>query len=203
MTMKKPDVPGLKHWFHTQMPKYPLRRINYIVSLTFEILLSNKQAWKKWSRLKIYWTTVFSIHYLSSLRRRSSRSWILFSSWETPAEERLWPSMSATRPLNSFSCRTVMDKQQFNKYPEYTMCVCVLVCVHACARTYMSLHGVLVQLQVLFGGSLLHELRAELIDLVSAPGHSVCHHLRTASLLLQLQLQTLQLILTETRWNSQ
>lgn len=73
----------------------------------------------------------------------------------------------------------------------------VFVCV--CVRSYMSLHGVLVQLQVLFGGSLLHELRAELIDLVSAPGHSVCHHLRTASLLLQLQLQTLQLVLTETR----
>lgn len=68
-----------------------------------------------------------------------------------------------------------------------------------CVYMYMSLHGVLVQLQVLFRGSLLHELGAELIDLVSAPGHSVCQHLRTASLLLQLQLHTLQLVLTETR----
>ncbi len=77
------------------------------------------------------------------------------------------------------------------------VCVCVCACVRVC--TYMSLHGVLVQLQVLFGGSLLHELGAELIDLVSAPGHSVCQHLRTTSLLLQLQLHTLQLVLTETR----
>lgn len=65
--------------------------------------------------------------------------------------------------------------------------------------TYMSLHGVLIQLQVLFGGPLLHELRAELIDLVSASGHSVCQHLRAAFLLLQLQLHSLQLVLTETR----
>lgn len=65
-------------------------------------------------------------------------------------------------------------------------------------NTYMSLHGILVQLQVLFGGSLLHELGAELIDLVSAPGHPVCHHLHTAFLLLQLQLHPLQLVLMET-----
>lgn len=64
---------------------------------------------------------------------------------------------------------------------------------------YMSLHGILVQLQVLFRGSLLHELRAQLINLVSAAGHSVCHHLRAALLLLELQLHALQLILAETR----
>lgn len=68
-----------------------------------------------------------------------------------------------------------------------------------CVCMYMSLHGVLVQLQVLLGGPLLHELRAQLIDLVSAPGHSVRHHFRTAFLLLQLQLHTLQLVLRETR----
>lgn len=61
----------------------------------------------------------------------------------------------------------------------------------------MSLHGVLVQLQVLFGGPLLHELRAELIDLISTPGHPVCQHLHTAFLFLQLQLHALQLVLTE------
>lgn len=41
--------------------------------------------------------------HLSSKRKRSSSSWILFSSWETPAEERDWPSISATRLLSSFS----------------------------------------------------------------------------------------------------
>lgn len=58
--------------------------------------------------MKIYWTAACfpSVAlYLSSVRRRSSSSWILFSSWETPAEERDWPSISATRLLSSFSCR--------------------------------------------------------------------------------------------------
>lgn len=57
--------------------------------------------------------------------------------------------------------------------------------------TYMSLHCILVQLQVLLRGSLLHELRAELIDLVSAASHTISQHIHTASLLLHLHLQTL------------
>lgn len=65
----------------------------------------------------------------------------------------------------------------------------------ACA--YLSLHGVLVQLQVLLGGSLLHQLGAQLIDLVSAPGRSLRHDLQAASLFLQLQVCTFQLVLPE------
>lgn len=66
-----------------------------------------------------------------------------------------------------------------------------------CVCTYLSLQGALVQLQVLFGGSLLHELRAQLVNLVSGASHAVSHHLRAALLLLQLQLQALQFVLAE------
>lgn len=69
--------------------------------------------------------------------------------------------------------------------------------------TYLSLQGALVQLQVLFGGSLLHELRAQLVDLVSAAAHAVRHHLGAALLLLQLQLQALQFVLAERRGEEQ
>lgn len=189
-----------------------------------------------WSRM-ICWVTAGYLSvalYLSSLRRRSSRSWILFSSWETPAEERDWPSMSDTRLRSSFSCRDSHRETAGQHYPQYPQVkgqcgyvkkICILSfnkvqrekmvfwqiefqiitpviddhkcqqtkirCVYARVCVYMSLHGILVQLQVLFRGSLLHELRAQLINLVSAPGHSVCHHLRTAFFLLQLQFRTL------------
>lgn len=59
----------------------------------------------------------------------------------------------------------------------------------------MSLHAVLVQLQVLLGGSLLQELGAELVNLVAAAAHSVRQHLPAALLLLELQLQALQFVL--------
>lgn len=71
------------------------------------------------------------------------------------------------------------------------------MCVFTCA--YLSLHGIFVQFQVLFGGSLLQKLGAQLINLVSAPGRSVCHDLQAASLFLQLQFCTFQLVLTEAR----
>lgn len=71
------------------------------------------------------------------------------------------------------------------------------MCVFTCA--YLSLHGIFVQLQVLFGGPFLHQLGAQLIDLISAPAHSVCHDLHAASLFLQLQFCTFQLVLAEAR----
>lgn len=65
---------------------------------------------------------------------------------------------------------------------------------------YMSLHGSFVQFQVLLRRSLLHELGAQLINLVSASGHSVRHYLYGAFLFIQLYLRTLQLVLKEARW---
>lgn len=112
------------------------------------------------------WPESLTVH-LSSLRRRSSRSWILFSSWATPAEERDWPSMSARRLRSSFSCSDTNNTGQ--NYPDDTgvkgqhgqlflqrmlqmnaechivelpniRCVCLFTCA------YLSLHGVFVQL---------------------------------------------------------
>lgn len=65
------------------------------------------------------------------------------------------------------------------------------------ACTYLSLQGALVQLQVLFGGSLLHEFRAQLVNLIPAATHAVRHHLGAALLFLQLQLQALEFVLAE------
>lgn len=122
--------------------------------------------------------------------------------------ERDWPSMSATRLRSSFSCSdrhrptTGQNTAQITtvKGRHRPHVICIVPCsqlssVCAC----LSLHGSLVQLQVLFGGSLLHQLGAQLIDLVSAPAHSVCHYLQAASLLLQLQVCSLQLVLTKAK----
>lgn len=78
--------------------------------------------------------------------------------------------------------------------------ICILPsCQLSNVCAYLSLHGILVQLQVLFGGSLLHQLGAQLIDLVSAPAHSVCQYLQAASLFLQLQVCSLQLVLAKAK----
>lgn len=132
MTEKKPDVPSLKHWFHNQMLKHPLRRIHYIVSLTFEILLSNKQAWKKWSRLKIYWTTV------------------CFLSVTFPHSEGVLPDLGSCSPVGrrqqrsdsgppcqppdpsapSAAWQTWTNSRLTNT--QNTLCVCVCTCARTC-----------------------------------------------------------------------
>ncbi|TNN75752.1 hypothetical protein EYF80_014115 [Liparis tanakae] len=95
---------------------------------------------------------------------------LLYSNWESPAEERDWPSMSARRPLSSFSCRDGHTAGQQKP---------------TCPRVVGQRAQACYSRHVLLGRSVLHELRAELINLVSAPGHS-------------LQLHALQLVLEET-----
>ena len=69
--------------------------------------------------------------------------------------------------------------------------------------TYVSLHGGLVQLQVLLGGPLLQQLRAQRVDLVPAAVDPVHQHLGVALLLLQLHLQPLHLVLQNQTSNDQ
>lgn len=117
---------------------------------------------------------------------------------------RLQPWSGTGPPCQPHDCAapsaavTDTERLQVKTSPD-THLHCSLFPTTQCVCAYLSLHGSLVQLQVLFGGSLLHQLGAQLIDLVSAPAHSVCHYLQAASLLLQLQVCSLQLVLTKAK----
>lgn len=89
----------------------------------YSVIKQTKKCERMWRRMKIDCTAACFLSvalYRSSFRRQSSSSWILFSSWESPAVERDWPSMSATRLLSSFSCREIHGQAAGQQYPEYT-----------------------------------------------------------------------------------
>lgn len=112
--------------------------------------------------------SIRALFYLSSVCNLSSSSWILLSSWDTPVEERDCPSIPAIRDLYSFIWKK-------NKKPCETfdaLCsfkaknVQDLSISHDISHgVYLSLQGVFVQFQVLFGGPLLHELSTQLFNL--------------------------------------